>query len=132
MTCAGEDSNVILDTIKAAAAIDWPRDKFRVVVLDDKDSSDVHWEVQALRCQFSNIYYTARQKNKHVHHDFKAGNLNHGLSFVQGLEGGGAEYVAALDADMLVKPEWLRAIMPHLISDPQTGLACPPQVMKFS
>lgn len=128
VTCAGENSNVILDTIRAAAAIDWPRDRFRVVVLDDKDSSDVRWEVQALRRQFSNIYYTARQKEKHVHHGFKAGNLNHGLSFVEGLEGGAAEYVAALDADMIVKPEWLRAILPHLISDVQAGLACPPQV----
>ena len=128
VTCAGENSNVILDTIRAAAAIDWPREKFRVVVLDDKDSSDVRWQVQALRYQFPNIYYTARQKKRHIHHHFKAGNLNHGLSFVQGLEGGGAEYIAALDADMIVKPEWLRAILPHLISDPQVGLACPPQV----
>lgn len=97
------------------------------MVLDDKDSSDIRCEVQALRCQFPNIYYTARRKKKGIHHDFKAGNLNHGLRFVQSLQGGGAEYVAALDADMIVEPEWLRALLPHLINDPQVGLACPPQ-----
>lgn len=128
VTCAGEDPNVILDTIRAAAASDWPRDRFRVVVLDENGSSDVHREVQALRRQWSNIHYTARHKKKDVHHGFKAGNLNHGLSFVEGLEGGAAEYVAALDADMIVKPDWLRAILPHLVSDTQAGLACPPQV----
>ena len=129
VTCAGENFHVILDTIRAAAAIDWPRNKFRVVVLDDNDSGDVCREVQALCRQFSNIYYTARQKKKDVHHGFKAGNLNHGLRFVEGLEGGGAEYIAALDADMIVKPHWLRAILPHLIRDAQAGLACPPQVI---
>lgn len=128
ITCSGKEIEVIMDTVRAAAAIDWPRDKFRVVVLDDGGSDEFRWEVQALGSKLLNVHYTARTKLKHVPHHFKAGNLNHGLKFVEGLEGGKGEYIAALDADMIAEPGWLRAILPHLISDPRSGLACPPQV----
>ncbi|KAL8802988.1 MAG: hypothetical protein Q9200_006398 [Gallowayella weberi] len=101
VTCAGEDVTVILDTVKAAADLDWPRDRLRVVVLDDKASMKVWREVQLLALNNSSIHYTARKKVAGVPHHFKAGNLNHGLSYVDSLEGCKAEYIAALDADMI-------------------------------
>ena len=51
----------------------------------------------------SSIYYTAREKIKGVPHHFKAGNLNHGLSYVEDIEGGKADYIVALNADMIVE-----------------------------
>lgn len=128
ITCAGEDVTVILDTLGAAAGADWPRDRLRVVILDDKGSEEVRREVQLLSLNNPSIHYTARTKTKGVPHHFKAGNLNHGLSYVQGLEGGKADFVAALDADMIVERSWLRAMLAHLLSDPELALACPPQV----
>lgn len=130
ITCAGEEVAVILDTLKAAASVDWPRDRLRVVVLDDKASEEVRREVQMLGLQNPSIHYTARTKTKGVPHHFKAGNLNHGLSYVESINGGKAEYVAALDADMIVERPWLRAILAHLIIDPGLALACPPQVCR--
>lgn len=130
ITCAGEEIEVILDTLKAAAGIDWPLDRLRVVVLDDKSSEEVRREVELLGLKNSSIHYTARTKIKGVPHHFKAGNLNHGLSYVDSLEGGKAEYVAALDADMIVERSWLRAIIPHLLTDPGLAMACPPQVCR--
>ena len=126
ITCAGEELAVILDTVRAAAGVDWPQDRFRVVVLDDKASEDVQREVQLLALENSCIHYTARRKIKGVPHHFKAGNLNHGLSYVDSL--GKSEYVAALDADMIVERSWLRAMLAHLLADPELALACPPQV----
>ena len=130
ITCAGEDVTVILDTLRAAADVDWPQDRLRIIVLDDKASEEVRREVQllSLSLDHSNIYYSARTKTKGVPHHFKAGNLNHGLRYVEGLEGGKADYVAALDADMIVERCWLRAILGHLLTDPGLALACPPQV----
>ncbi|KAF6227974.1 hypothetical protein HO133_007702 [Letharia lupina] len=128
ITCAGEETVVVLDTLRAAAAIDWPRDRMRVVVLDDKASEEVRREVELLGLDNPSIHYSARKKTKGVPHHFKAGNLNHGLSYVDGLEGEKAEYVAALDADMIVERAWLRAIIAHLITDPGLALACPPQL----
>lgn len=130
ITCAGEETVVVLDTLRAAAAIDWPRDRMRVVVLDDKASEEVRREVELLGLDNPSIHYSARKKTKGVPHHFKAGNLNHGLSYVDGLEGEKAEYVAALDADMIVERAWLRAIIAHLITDPGLALACPPQVCR--
>ena len=128
ITCAGEELAVILDTVRAAAGVDWPQDRLRVVLLDDKSSEDVQREVQLLALENPCIHYTARIKTKGVPHHFKAGNLNHGLSYVDGLEGGRGEYIAALDADMIVERSWLRAMVAHLLTDPKLALACPPQV----
>ena len=130
ITCAGEEVAVIMDTVRAAVGVDWPRERFRVVVLDDKSSEEVRREMQLLGLKYSNVHYTARTKTKGVPHHFKAGNLNHGLIYVEGIKGGKAEYVAALDADMIVERSWLRAILAHLLTDPGLAMACPPQVRR--
>lgn len=38
------------------------------------------------------------------------------------------QYVAGLDADMIPEPHWLRALVPHIESDQQCAMVCPPQV----
>ena len=128
ITCAGEEPTVVLDTVRAAADVDWPRDKMRIIVLDDKKDEEIRREVQLLGMDNPNIHYSARTKIKGVPHHFKAGNLNGGLRYIDTLEGGKSEYLAALDADMIVERQWLRAIIAHLIYDPKIALACPPQV----
>lgn len=48
------------------------------------------------------------------------------------LEGGEAEFIAALDADMIPEADWLRAIIAHMVIDDKMALVCPPQVCDFS
>lgn len=36
--------------------------------------------------------------------------------------------MAALDADMIPEKDWLRAVIAHLVVDPNMALTCPPQV----
>jgi cellulose synthase/poly-beta-1,6-N-acetylglucosamine synthase-like glycosyltransferase len=57
----------------------------------------------------------------------KAGNLNNGLRFSATLTETPSEFVAGLDVDMIVQPNWLRAMMPHFLADPKMGMTCPPQ-----
>jgi hypothetical protein len=38
------------------------------------------------------------------------------------------QYVAALDADMIPLPHWLRALVPHIEKDAHCAMVCPPQV----
>ncbi|CAF9912566.1 hypothetical protein IMSHALPRED_000350 [Imshaugia aleurites] len=128
ITCCGEEVSVVLDTVRAAADVDWPRDRMRVVLLDDGGSEELRREVQLLGLDNPCIHYSSREKIKGVPHHYKAGNLNAGLSYVDGLEGEKAEYVAALDADMIAERPWLRAIIAHLITDAEIALACPPQL----
>lgn len=108
--------------------MDWPRERFRIVVCDDGKSDELRERIEALSELYPNVHYTARTKIKGVPHHFKAGNLNHALEFVKGLPGGAGEYIAALDADMIPEPAWLRAIIAHLVIDPQLALSCPPQL----
>lgn len=101
ITCCGEDNDLILDTVRATCDQDWPQDKFRVIVLDDGKSAELERAVRDLSDTFPNLYYKSRPKFPGVPHHFKAGNLNYGLDEVHTLPGGAAQFMAALDADMV-------------------------------
>lgn len=128
ITCCGEDDDLVLDTTRAACDIDYPADKFRVIVLDDGKSEDLKRAVNDLQERYSNVFYKCRPKFPGVPHHFKAGNLNYGLDEVHNMPGGAGQFMAALDADMIPEQEWLRALMPHMLIDEKMALACPPQV----
>lgn len=128
ITCCKEDVAIITDTVRATAAVDWPSERFRVIILDDGVDPELKRAIDEISQLYSNVYYTARHKIKGVPHHFKAGNLNHGLEFVKDLPGGASAYIAALDADMIPEPEWLRAVLAHLVIEPQLALSCPPQL----
>ena len=128
ITCCGEDEDVILNTARAACSIDYPNECFRVIVLDDGQSPSLFRAVAALDQQYPKLFYRAREKMYGTPHHFKAGNLNFGIRQTMSLKGKPGEFIAALDADMIPQPEWLRAILPHMILDDECGLACPPQV----
>lgn len=102
VTCCGEDDDVVLDTVHAACELDYPRHRFRVIVLDDGKSASLEAAVNQLALSYQNAYYMAREKIPGVPHHFKAGNLNYGLEQVERLPGGASEFMAALDADMVL------------------------------
>ena len=128
VTCCGEDVDLVMDTARAACDLDYPQDRFRVVILDDGNSLDLSRAVEELNAVYPNVAYRSRPKFPGVPHHFKAGNLNYGLEVVHEMPGGASRYIAALDADMIPEQHWLRAIMPHMLEDDKIALACPPQV----
>lgn len=101
VTCCGEDDEVVLDTIRGVCDLDYPRHRFRVIVLDDGHSANLEASILKLFAMHSNVFYKAREKIPGVPHHFKAGNLNYGLEQVDLLPGGAGEFMAALDADMV-------------------------------
>lgn len=108
----------------AAIALDYPKDRFRVIVTDDGGSTELmSWITELGQC---NLYYTARSENGRA--GFKAGNLNHAVQFIQHQLGEPAEFIASLDADMIPERNWLRAITAHMVLDPELGVVCPSQV----
>jgi len=128
VTCCGEDDDLVLDTVRAACDVDYPQDRFRVVVLDDGKRATLERAVRDLADTYPNLYYKSRPKFPGVPHHFKAGNLNYGLDEVHTMPGGAGQFMAALDADMIPEQQWLRAVLPHLLVDPKMALACPPQL----
>ena len=101
VTCCKEDNNVIMDTARAACDQDYPFDKFRVIILDDGKSVELEQMAHEASKVWPNLIYMSREKIPGVPHYFKAGNLNYGLEQIKLLPGGSAEFVGALDADMV-------------------------------
>ncbi|KAM0275975.1 hypothetical protein ACHAQH_007193 [Verticillium albo-atrum] len=128
VTCCGEEDDLVADTVRAACNLDYPRDRFRVVVLDDGKSEGLENAVLGMSQTYPNLVYIARPKIPGKPHHFKAGNLNYGLEAVHQLPGGAGQFMAALDADMIPERDWLRAVLPHLLVDDKMALACPPQL----
>ncbi|KAL8848659.1 MAG: hypothetical protein Q9221_006333 [Calogaya cf. arnoldii] len=131
IACCGESVSTIIDTLVAAASQDYPASRYRVFVLDDSKNevlceqvSIIAGKTQARKGPL--ITYLARKKTPGVRHYFKAGNVRHGLETSAELVSG-SELFAALDADMIVAPDWLRRLVPHVILHEKVALACPPQ-----
>lgn len=127
LTTCGEVVPMILNTIRGACNIDYPRDRYRIIICDDAADVKLEEAVKPLQSEYPHLLYQARAKIPGVPHHYKAGNLQSGIDFAANLFGGPAEYLATLDADMIPDREWLRALLPHLLRDSKLGLICPPQ-----
>src|SRR3984885_8768253 len=98
----------------SAAAMDWPRDRLTIQLLDDGDiehHETLAAEVLALVPAGINVQILRRGDRK----GFKAGNLAFGLSHSD------APFVAVLDADFVPPADFLRRTVPVLLAD--SGLA---------
>ncbi|MDX2285765.1 MAG: glycosyltransferase [Bacteroidia bacterium] len=96
------------------AAMDYPRDRFEVQVLDDSTDETVGIvarkvaELQAQGLQIEQV----RRPNRT---GFKAGALGYGLDFAKG------EFIAIFDADFMPRPNFLRATLSNF-TDPRIGV----------
>jgi cellulose synthase (UDP-forming) len=98
---------VIRPTIIASMDMDWPRDKLRVMVLDDGKRDEV-----AALCRELGVEYIRRADNKHA----KAGNVNHALQHSQ------AEYIAIFDCDHVPTRSFLQISMGWFLKDRQLAM----------
>lgn len=87
MTACGEDVDIVMNTVKAACVMEYPRDRFRVIITDDGADSMLRAEVLALQTEIRNLWYYAREKKRGEHHGFKAGNINNAMRHAATLEG---------------------------------------------
>lgn len=127
LTTCGEVVPMILDTVLAACNIDYPTNRYRIIICDDDNDTLLAEALQPMLAEYPQLFYQAREKIEGVHHHYKAGNLQSGIDFAAALEGGAGEFLATLDSDMVPHPEWLRALLPHLLRDDKLGLVSPPQ-----
>jgi glycosyltransferase involved in cell wall biosynthesis len=101
--------------LEHAAAIEWPRSRYEIQVLDDSTDETralVRQKVEALREKGLDVVYIHRVDRT----GYKAGALENGLHVAKG------ELVAIFDADFLPQPDFLRAVVPHFIQDPKVGM----------
>ncbi|KAF9893612.1 hypothetical protein FE257_010924 [Aspergillus nanangensis] len=128
ITCCGEELDVILDTAAAAASLDYPQ--YRTFLLDDAKCPNVRRAIEELNLARKpgqgEVVYLSRDKVPGQPHYFKSGNIRFGLDTVAN-GGQYADFVAALDVDMIPERDWLRRLIPHLLLDKNVAMVVPPQ-----
>jgi len=105
---------VVERVIDAAAALDWPRDKLHIQVLDD--STD---ETTGLACARAEQHRALGIDITVIHRaertDYKAGALQNGLA------GSRSPYIAIFDADFCPAPDFLKQTIPALVEQPDVA-----------
>lgn len=105
---------VVERAVAAAGALDWPRDRLAIQLLDDSTdlTSDIAVHAVArLRQQGVEVHHIRRENRS----GFKAGALAAGLALDD------APYVAVFDADFVPAPDWLRRTMAAMLANPQAA-----------
>lgn len=101
--------------IEAAAAMDYPRSKHEIQVLDDSTDETralVDRTAADLRAKGHNVSVVRRTNRI----GFKAGALQYGLTLTN------AEFVAIFDADFVPNPDFLKKSICFFINRPKLGL----------
>jgi GT2 family glycosyltransferase len=101
-----------LRCLESLEALDWPKERLEVVVVDNGSSDG---SAGAVRERFPGVRVIEAGRNL----GFAGGN-NLGLR-----DPGDADYVALLNNDARVDPGWLAPLVAALEADPGLGAACP-------
>jgi len=106
---------VVNRLIDAVCALEYPKEKLEIQVLDD--STD---ETRSLAAEIVRLYHGRGFNIKHIMRGdrtgFKAGALRAGLQAAEG------EFLAIFDADFVPRPEFLKKTIPYFYQDPRIGL----------
>jgi cellulose synthase/poly-beta-1,6-N-acetylglucosamine synthase-like glycosyltransferase len=113
-----EPPDMLIETLDALAALDYP--DFEVLLIDNNTRDESVWRPVEAHC----AKLGARFRFHHVSplDGFKAGALNFALRHTSP----DATVVAVIDADYVVRPEWLRDLAPAF-ANPRTGVVQAPQ-----
>ena len=102
---------VVTRAIRAAAQLDWPRDKLHIQICDDSDN-DTTALARAAIAPVAQSGIDVRHLRRANRSDFKAGNLR--AAMAESIH----DYFAIFDVDYVPPPDFLRKCMPALIADP--------------
>lgn len=108
ITVCGEPSEIVEDTVRAAKAMKYPRNKHKVYILNDGfvANRDNWQEAEAIATANGITCITRRTPG-----GAKAGNINHALARTT------EPFVVIFDADHIPKPEFLQKMMGYFIDD---------------
>ena len=105
---------VIDRLIEAVCAIDYPRERLEIQVLDD--STDETREVaSAIVDRYAALGHHIVYIHRTNRHGYKAGALDAGLKVAKG------DFVAIFDADFVPPPDWLMKVIHHF-AEPEIGM----------
>lgn len=108
-----DEKLVVEKLLNAVAALDYPKDKLEIIVLDDScdDTGDV---IRRAVKKLADAGRPVRVERRETRDGFKAGNLTFGLTKAKG------EFIAIFDADCLPPADFLRKVIPFF-ADKKVG-----------
>lgn len=106
-----ESLKVVRPTVLAAMALDWPREKLNVYILDDGRREEFREFAESV-----GVKHITRDNNFHA----KAGNINAALKITDG------EFVAIFDCDHIPARSFLQMTMGWFLADPKMGMVQTP------
>ena len=106
-----EPMSIVRATVLGCVAMDWPRDKLRVWLLDDGRREEFRRFAEEL-----GVGYITRTDNEHA----KAGNLNNAMTRTNG------EFIAIFDCDHIPTRAFLQMTMGWMLADPRVALVQTP------
>jgi cellulose synthase/poly-beta-1,6-N-acetylglucosamine synthase-like glycosyltransferase len=104
------EATVVERLLEAVAAMDYPRDKMQIQVLDD--STDETWQLSERLC--ANLQargHDVEFRHRTNRHGFKAGALDEAMPTAKG------EYIAIFDADFVPPPDMFQRMIHHFTDD---------------
>ncbi|HYH21165.1 MAG TPA: glycosyltransferase, partial [Azospirillum sp.] len=116
--CYNEPPHMVIQTLDALARLDYPN--YEVLLIDNNTKDPEVWKPVEAYCR------QLGEKFRFFHLDnwpgFKAGALNFGLEQTAP----DADFIAVIDSDYQVHPDWLKATIPHF-ARPEVGFVQSPQ-----
>jgi exo-beta-1,3-glucanase (GH17 family)/cellulose synthase/poly-beta-1,6-N-acetylglucosamine synthase-like glycosyltransferase len=113
-----EPAEMLIATLDALSRLDYP--DFEVVVVDNNTKDEALWRPVEAHCR------TLGPRFRFFHVDPLAGYKAGALNFALAQTAADAEVIAVIDADYIVRREWLRDLAPAF-ANPRTGIVQAPQ-----
>jgi cellulose synthase/poly-beta-1,6-N-acetylglucosamine synthase-like glycosyltransferase len=105
---------VIDRLIEAVCAMEYPREKLEIQVLDDS-TDETQQVATGIVERFAALGHPIVYIHRTNRHGYKAGALDAGLKVAKG------EFVAIFDADFVPPPDWLMKVIQHF-AEPEIGM----------
>ena len=117
VACFNEPPQLVAESLRALLQLDYPRDRYVVMVLDDSTDPACRAPLEAF-CRENGLEYLHREDRR----GFKAGALNHALARTPA----DVELVSVLDADYQLEDGFLRETVGYFV-DPNLAFVQTPQ-----
>ncbi len=108
------EPETVVGALRSAEALDWPRDRLHIQLLDDSRDETSVVAARVIR-EMHERGFDVLHLRRGDRSGYKAGALAAGLLHSN------APYVAVLDVDFRPPSNWLRKVMPALIGDPKAS-----------
>lgn len=115
MVPAHNESIVIVRTVRALLAFDYPQDRYEIIVINDNSSDDSAEKLKELQAEYSNRRLIVINTDATVGGKGKSNALNIGFSVSKG------SVIAIYDADNTPEPMALKILVENLMADEKRG-----------